>query len=63
MPNGDFTNPRYFQENAFLTNRELLEKYGYVPAISSEDYDTEHEYLAARAEVQRLRGEDYDESD
>lgn len=39
MPNGDFTNPRYFQENAFLSNEELRQKYGYVPAISSEDYD------------------------
>lgn len=58
MPNGDFTNPRYFQENAFLSNAELRDKYGYIPRISPEDYDTEAEYLAEKEEIRRLNNDE-----
>ena len=56
MPNGNFTNPRYFRENACLSNEGFLKKYGYVPRVDSGEYDCERDYLAA------LKGtEDYDD--
>ena len=51
MPSGDFTNPRYFSENAYLTNRQLKAKYGYVPRVNSEDYDCFQDYNEDKCEV------------
>lgn len=61
MPNGDFTNPRYLEENRYLSDEGLKEKYGYVPKVNSEYYDCEREYLSALKEARRVGGYDYDD--
>ena len=44
MPSGDFTNPRYQNENRTATNSDLYKKYGYVPRVNSDDYDCKCDY-------------------
>jgi hypothetical protein len=60
MPNGDFTNPRYFQENYLKSDRELKKKYGYVPRVNSEDYDCERDYQNALRSARDAEGGDPD---
>jgi hypothetical protein len=61
MPNGDFTNPRYFSENAYASDEDLKDKYGYAPRVNSSDYDCKRDYREAKDSADRVNGYDSNE--